>query len=258
MTSKIDKHLWVKILFGLVIGIGVGLALSPQAGAVLEPELTETLAAWIELPGLIFLGILKMVAVPLVICSIVVGIADSGALGFVKAIGSRIVIYFIITSSVAILIGMSLTYAIQPGDVISQEFVDQALANQAQEGAPVVLDDLTIPKRIANIIPTNPALAQLEKNMLQIVIISLFIGLALLTLPKASGQPVLSLCQSGQSIAMRIIEWAMIIAPYAVFGLMAKAVIDLGFDAVSSVFMYTVTVMAGLASMIVVYAMIAK
>ncbi|MGB1077319.1 MAG: dicarboxylate/amino acid:cation symporter [Bdellovibrionales bacterium] len=257
--TPFDQHLWVKILFGLVVGIGVGLALSPESGALFEQELTKTIAEWIELPGVVFLGLLKMVVVPLVICSIVVGIADSGALDFVKSIGSRIVIYFLITSSIAIFIGMSLTYAIQPGDVIPQEFIDEAIASQAERGTPKTLEGLTIPQRIANIIPTNPAKAQLEKNMLQIVIASLLVGIALLSLSnKTMGKPILSLCQSGQSVCMKIIEWAMKIAPYAVFGLMANVVIDLGFDAVTSVALYMITVLAGLLSMLGVYLILVK
>lgn len=257
-TSSFDKHLWVKILLGLILGIGFGLALSPEAGALLDKDVTSRIAEWVALPGVVFLGLLKMVVVPLVICSIIVGVADSGALGFVKTIGSRIIIYFLLTSSVAIIIGMSLTYAIQPGDVISQEFVEQAMAAQEGKDAPKTLEGLTIPQRIGNIIPTNPAKAQLEKNMLQIVIASLLVGLALLALPKATGKPVLSFCQAGQSIAMKIIEWAMVIAPYAVFGLMAKVVIELGFDAVSSVFLYMITVMGGLFMMLIMYVMLAR
>lgn len=257
-TSTFDKHLWVKILLGLILGIGFGLALSPEAGALLSGDVTSQISEWVELPGVIFLGLLKMVVVPLVICSIIVGVADSGALGFVKTIGARIIVYFILTSSVAIIIGMSLTYAIQPGDVISQEFVEQAMAAQDGRDAPKTLEGLTIPQRIGNIIPTNPAKAQLEKNMLQIVIASLLVGLALLALPKATGKPVLSFCQAGQSIAMKIIEWAMVIAPYAVFGLMAKVVIELGFDAVSSVFLYMITVMVGLFMMLIMYVMLAR
>ena len=253
-----DKHLWVKILLGLVLGIGVGLALSPEAGALLPPDLTNEVGAWIELPGVLFLGLLKMVVVPLVICSIIVGIADSGELGFVKAIGSRIILYFVLTSTVAIIIGMSLTYAIQPGAGMPTEFVDQAMAQQAEKMPSQTLEGLSIPQRIANVIPTNPAKAQLEKNMLQIVIAALLVGLALLTLPKAAAKPVLALCQSGQAVAMKIIEWAMVIAPYAVFGLMAKVVIDLGFDAVTTVALYMATVLGGLLIMFFVYLGLAK
>ncbi len=266
--SHFDKHLWVKILIGLVLGIGFGLALSPEAGNLFpltdeeilagEVSLADKIVSWVELPGIIFLGILKMVVVPLVICSIIVGIADSGKLGFIKTIGSRIIVYFVLTSSIAILIGISLTYAIQPGANMPPEFVDHSIASQTDKVPSEILKDLTIPKRIANVIPTNPAKAQLEKNMLQIVIASLFIGLALLSLPKATAKPVLAFCQSGQSIAMKIIEWAMIIAPYAVFGLMAKVVVDLGFDAITTVFLYMITVLAGLLSMLIIYVLLAK
>ncbi len=253
-----DKHLWVKILLGLVLGIGFGLALSPEAGALFSPERTRVIAEWVELPGLIFMGLLKMVVVPLVICSIITGIAESGSLGFVKVIGTRIILYFVLTSSIAILIGIGITSFINPGSGLSSGFVDHALAQQAEMSAPQTLEGLTIPKRIANVIPTNPAKAQLEKNMLQIVIVALLIGLALLSLPKATGQPILTLCQSGLSIAMKIIEWAMLLAPYAVFGLIANVVIKLGFEAVTGVALYMVTVLLGLGIMFMIYLFLAK
>lgn len=257
-TSTFPTNLWKKILFGLIMGIIFGWTLSPEGSALFNNTTTATIAEWVQLPGVIFLGLLKMVVVPLVICSIIVGIADSSAIGFVKSIGSKIILYFIITSSIAICIGMSLTSVIKPGHVISKDFVEQTLTSHRNHTPPQTLENLTIPQRIGNIIPTNPAKAQLEKNMLQIVIASLIVGLALLSLPKTTGKPILTLCQAGQAISMKIIEWAMIIAPYAVFGLMAKAVIDLGFEAITSVGLYMSTVLAGLMIMMVIYLAIVK
>ena len=114
-------------------------------------------------------------------------------------------------------------------------------------------DDLTIPQRIANIIPTNPAKAQVERDMLQIVIASILVGIALITIPAKNGKPFKDLCISGQVLTMKIISWAMAIAPYAVFGLLADATIKTGLDALYSVGIYSITVPAGLGCMLLVY-----
>lgn len=258
--SIINDNLWLKILIGLALGIGVGFWLSPLAGGGFTTEQANKYGEWIALPGVIFLGLLQMVVVPLIICSIITGIADSGSMEFVKKIGGRAILYFIATTCIAITIGMLLTNWLQPGANVDPALIESALGNAtATTSEPVqTLENLTVPQRIANMIPTNFTKAQFEKNMLQIVIGSILAGLAMLGLSKPSVAPVLNLCKAGQILTMRIIGWAMKIAPYAVFGLMAQIVIQLGFEAITSVGLYVVCVLLGLLAMGIVYLVIAS
>ncbi len=254
----LHQHLWIKILAGMVAGVLVGLALSPEGMAVWDKEHAYAAGEWLALPGTLFLGLIQMVIIPLVVCSIVLGIAESGSLDFLRRMGLRIIPYFIITTAISITIGVLLVNIIQPGAVIDQAIVHDALTSGAAIGSlpGTTFENLTIPQRIANIIPTNPARAQLERDMLQIVIASILIGITLLTIPAATGRPFKNLCVSGQVISMKIISWAMLIAPYAVFGLLSNIVIRLGFDALLSVGLYTLTVLAGLGCMMMVYLLI--
>ncbi len=257
---KFDNHLWIKILIGMAIGIGVGLTLSPHGLAIVEPEISSLLASWIKLPGIFFLGIIQMVVIPLILCSIVLGITQSGELTFLKKIGIRVVLYFVCTTIVAVTIGMTLANIINPGNFIDQELVQNFQVEQttAAEGSgQQTFDSLTIPDRISNMIPTNIAGAVVEKNLLQIVISAMVFGVALLSIPAASAKPVLNLCESGQAVSMKIVGWAMTIAPYAVFGLLCDITIKLGFGAIAGMGMYMATVIIGLICMMVAYGVIA-
>ncbi|MEM6780525.1 MAG: dicarboxylate/amino acid:cation symporter [Pseudomonadota bacterium] len=253
IQSLIAQHLWLKILIGLFLGIAVGLLLSPSGGALLPTETAYEVGGWIALPGIIFLGLIKMVIVPLVVCSIILGITTSGDLGFLKNIGFRLVGYFIATTAISISIGILLVNLIQPGQFVDTQFVDDAVGASAGIVPTQTFDELTIPQRIANMIPTNFTQASLERNMLQIVIAGILIGIVILTLPKDTTKPFHDLCVFGQVATMKIISWAMAIAPYAVFGLICEVIIRIGFDALVGVGAYFVTVILGLICMLGVY-----
>lgn len=252
-----EQKLWLKILIGMALGVFVGYLLSKDGLALIPEDQALIWAEWLGLPGLLFLGLIKMVIVPLVICSIILGIAESGDMDFLKKIGLRIIPYFILTTAVSITIGLTLVNIIQPGDFIDKTLVDGAMTSAEAAAIPTErFDDLTIPQRIANMIPTNPAKAQVERDMLQIVIASILVGIALITIPAKSAKPMKDLCISGQVLTMKIISWAMAIAPYAVFGLLADITIKTGLSALVSVGVYALTVLLGLACMLIFYLLI--
>ncbi len=256
----LSQHLWFRILIGMACGIAAGLLLSPDGMALVSKDLAFELGDWLKLPGVIFLGLIQMVIIPLLITSIILGIAESGNMEMVKRIGFRIVPYFIMTTIIAITIGMIMVNFTQPGAVIDREMLETAMASGAAAGQipSQTFSDLTIPERIANLVPTNPARAQLERDMLQVVIVAILIGIALLSISPATGKPFKDLCVAGQVLSMKVISWAMAIAPYAVFGLLCNITIRIGIDALFSVGLYMVTVLAALALMLLVYLLIVK
>lgn len=256
---KSDNNLWIKILIGMFLGIGIGLILSPHGMGAVDTGLASTLASWIKLPGTLFLGIIQMVVIPLVLCSIILGITQSGELAFLKKIGTRTILYFVCTTIIAVTIGMGLATFIKPGNYINQELIQNFNIEQAStaENSPQkIFKNLTIPDRISNVIPTNMAGAVVEKNLLQIVIGAMLFGIALLSIPAATAKPILRLCEAGQAVSMKVVEWTMVIAPYAVFGLLCDVTIKLGIGALASMGMYMATVIIGLLSMICIYGII--
>lgn len=260
INFMMDQKLWLKILVGMALGVGVGLFLSPSGLSALPQDTAFALGEWLALPGVLFLGLIQMVIIPLVVCSIILGINESGSMDFLKQAGARIVPYFLVTTAISITIGVTLVQIIKPGLVIDQSLVEAAVASGATAGGmpAQTFSDLTIPQRITNMIPTNLAKAQLDKNMLQIVVASIIVGIALIAIPKPSGKAFRDLCMSGQILSMKVISWAMVIAPYAVFGLLSNITIRIGFDAILGVGLYALTVLAGLILMMAVYLLIVK
>ena len=243
----------------MILGVAFGYIISPNGFALIHEDIALGIAPWIALPGVIFISLLKMVVVPLVLCSIILGIATAGSLEYLKKMGLRLLPYFIMTTMIAITIGMSMAHFVQPGKFIAPEVIERTIGNGAPSttaAPPQTLEGLTIPDRIANLIPTNPAKAQVNKDMLQIVVLAIFIGICVLIIPNKTTKTFEELCVFGQSACMTIIGWAMAMAPIAVFGLLCDITIKIGFDIIGSVAAYFFTVLASLALMGVVYMLI--
>ncbi len=256
IRALIAQHLWLKILIGMGLGIALGLTLSPAGLALVPESLAQDIGSWVALPGRIFLGLIQMVIVPLIICSIILGITTSGSLEFLKTMGLRIVPYFVFTTALSISIGLIVVNVIKPGSFIDAGFVETAMSSGQGHVPAKTFEDLTIPERIANLIPTNFTQASLDRDMLKIVIGSIILGIVMLSLKQAITKPFNDLCVFGQIATMRIISWAMVIAPYAVFGLICEIVIKIGFDALAGVGMYFISVLAGLLLMLCAYLLI--
>ena len=104
MKMKIvEKPLWLRIIIGLVLGIAAGVVLSPGVGLISTEEM-QTLAPWVAMPGNLFLALVKMIMMPLVLSSIVLGISSSGDKSFLGRAASRVVPYFVMTTVVAVTI----------------------------------------------------------------------------------------------------------------------------------------------------------
>ena len=192
-TPQTDKNLWLKILFGMVMGIAIGLLLAPSGGGIISESQALITGEWIALPGIIFLGLLKMVVIPLVICSIIIGVTDSGSMDFLKSMGAKLIPYFVITSFIAIAIGVAIVQIINPSQYINSSFVNDII--NTTDAPYAIFDQLTIPQRIENLLPTNFTEASLEKNMLQIVIFSFFVGIIMLNLPAKTTKTFADLCE---------------------------------------------------------------
>lgn len=258
IAALIAQHLWAKILLGMVLGVATGLALSPSGLALMDPAQARILAGWIALPGFVFLELLVMVIIPLVICSIVLGILTSGSPDLLKKMGIRLVPYFIVTTACAVSIGLMLTSFVQPGLAVDDSTMDMAQKLAATQANITTFENLTIPQRILNLIPSNITEAFLKRDMLPIVIGAIIVGIAAMSLTPEVRKPFVDLCQFGQVITMRIISWAMIIAPYAVFGLLTDAMIRMGFGALTALAWYMGCVLGGLLLMLCLYLLAVK
>ena len=259
----IKTRLWLQILIGMIAGIALGMLISARGMALVDRHVAELIAGWLALPGYIFLALIQMIMVALIFSSIVLGVASCGTGEQLRRLGIRIIPYFLCTTTVAVMLGIVLAELVKPGAYISQLMVDNASLDslsQAENAKEFVTQSdasaarhLNFPKTLANLIPSNPLRAALDGSMLQIVVFSIFFGIALLMIQSARANPLLDIAMSLQEVAMKIVSWAMLIAPLAVFGLLTEITTKMGFDAILGMGGYVATVIAGLLCLLLFY-----
>jgi Na+/H+-dicarboxylate symporter len=262
LQSLVRGRLWLKILIGMMLGIVTGLVLGPSAGFV-DREISYIIGEWLALPGYIFLALLQMIVIPLVFASIIRGIAAGEDMEQLRQVGMKTVGYFLATTAFAIIVGLGLALLISPGSYISSEMVQQTLGTGATPvqnsnvSAPVNAFDLAeVPGMVTTILPTNPLGALAAGQMLQVVIFSIIIGVALVSMAPVQSKPLLELLGSLQEVSMTVVRWSMLLAPLAVFGLISKFTINLGIDALLGMLVYVGTVLLGLLVLLLTYMVI--
>lgn len=254
LQELISGRLWLKIIIGMILGIITGIILGPSTG-IISREISFVIGEWLALPGYVFLALLQMIVIPLVFASIIRGIAAGEDIEQLKKIGLRTVAYFLVTTAIAIIIGLTLALTINPGAYISSELVQGTIGTtetSPREGleTPGISE---LPEMVATIIPTNPLGSLATGQMLQVVIFSIIIGVALVSMQPPQAKPLLELLGSLQEVCMTVVRWSMLLAPLAVFGLISKFTINLGLDALLGMLVYVGTVLLGLLVMLLVY-----
>ncbi|MGV7225348.1 MAG: dicarboxylate/amino acid:cation symporter [Nitrosopumilus sp.] len=255
----IFKNLWLQVVISLIIGLGVGMILGDDVGIGLDDETLDSLSSYLKIPANIFLSIILMIIVPLIFTSIVVAITNLGGQDKLKTLGLGIGIYFVITTTIAILVAVSLASIIAPGSILDLTAL-QETHDLSEDDLKVTdgfaLDD--IPNVISNIIPKNPISSYLEGQMFSILIMALIVGLSMTVLPKESVKPLLDLLESIQKVTLHILLISMKIVPFAVFGLIVGMVAKVGIETMGGLGVYMGTVILGLGVMLLVYVLILK
>lgn len=259
IEALIRTRLWAKVLLGMLLGFMTGLIFGPELN-IISRQAAETLGNWLVLPGNIFITLIQMIVVPLILASVVRGIAASGSVQQLKTLGLRLAMYFLFTTTIAVIIGISIASIVKPGNFVDiqsfaggsgEQQVAQEVTEEVGEVAAPTLSQL--PNAFISLLPDNPFGAAVELNMLQIVIFSIIFGLALISIPTKQSKPLLDLLGSLQSVVMRIIRWVMYLAPFAVFGFIAQITLQTGLETMYGIGMYILTVLAGLGLLIIVY-----
>jgi Na+/H+-dicarboxylate symporter len=248
LSRLIHGRLWLKVLIAMFSGIITGILLGPSVGLV-SSKLSIAIGNWLALPGQLFLTLIQMIVIPLVFASVIRGLASTNDVNLLKTLGIRAVLFFVVSTALAIIIGFFVAGVIQPGKYIESDVMLSAKAsvpanNAGHELAIPSVSEL--PSTLLTLLPNNPLSSMVEGQMLQIVLFAVIIGLALVMMPKQQAQPLLDLMASLQEVSMTVVRWAMRLAPYAVFGLMAQLTTKIGFHALVGMGIYVVTVLSGL------------
>ena len=232
--------------------------LSPSAFSLVPKEIAFGIAPWVALAGNIFLALIKMVIIPLVMSSIILGITSAEDTSTLKSLGLKIAPYFVFTTIVAVTIGIIISYTIAPGNYVSPDIVSQMATSITVVKEIPSLNIISIPDMLVNFIPVNTTQAQLDGDILAFVVLAIFVGVALLNMKEEDSKPMKDLAKSFQAFSLTVVDWAMKLAPFAVFGLLCSITIKIGFDAISSMSMsmYVFTVISGLLLLLCFYLVI--
>ena len=274
MTKKQKKKklaLHWKILLGMAAGVIFSLVLlSTSWGASLTThkvggeDIEISRAAlfvkhWIKPFGNMFINALKLIAVPLILASLIKGVSDLKDISKLSKMGLRTISTYVVTTLLAVTIGLLVVNSIDPGKSITEETRDDLVqsysgdadskikdAEKQKESGPLqALEDL-IPSNIFNAASNNG-------NMLQVIIFAIFFGIGLILIPEEKSKPVKAFFDGFNEVILKLIDLIMLAAPVGVFALLAGLVVESpSKDLFAALLWYSVSVVIGLFIMIVV------
>ncbi len=247
-----------KIMIGMVLGVIFGV-IATIAG------LQEFTYNWIKPFGTIFIKMLKLIAIPLILASLIKGISDLKDISKFKDIGLRTIVTYILTTVIAISIGLILVNILQPGNGISEETISKLTETYAQDSsvqgkiAEAAKQGQSRPLQFfEDMVPDN-AFAALSNNklMLQVIFFAIFLGISMLLIGEKNAAPLKNVFDSLNDVVLKMVDLIMLTAPFAVFSLLANVVVSSGDpDLLLALLKYAGVVVVGLLLMISFYCII--
>ena len=218
---KMQLH-W-QIIIGLLLGLVFGI-ISTFAGW------GQFTTDWIAPFGTIFIRLLKFIAVPLVLTSLITGVASLSDLKKLSRIGGKTISIYVVTTVIAVTIGLVTVNLLQPGNKVPYEMQEKLqktyetdasyrtdTAQEVKERGPLQL--------FVDMVPSNFfEAASNNRNMLQVVFISMLIGIGLVQIPKKRSKPVLDIFEGLNDVIIKLVDIIMLIAPLGVFSLIAQTI----------------------------------
>ena len=249
VSSGKGMKLHNKILLGLVAGAVAG-GLSNWLLGTTDPRV-EWVNAYIAVPvGQVFLRMLFMVVMPLVFASISLGVASLGDLRKVGRVGGKAIGYFLVTTALAATLGLIVVNASRPWERVTPETRTEMMARFASDASSRVEAAETTarfgPETFINIVPRNPVDAAARTDMLGIIFFGIVFGAALTLIAPAKARPMIEWLEALNEVIVRIIHFAMLLAPFGVAGLIFTVASRFGFDLLIAVAAFVVTVLVAL------------
>ena len=255
--KKLSLH-W-KIIIGMFLGVAVGLIFSSINGGNI------IITNWVKPFGTIFINSLKLIAIPLILASLIKGISDLKDISKLSSMGGLTITTYLTTTVIAVSIGLLVVNGFKPGNTISDETrteLVEAYSNDADQKREIAQEKKESGplQPLVDLVPSNFfGAASDNKNMLQVIFFSILFGIAMILIPETKSKPVKSFFDSLNDVILKIIDLIMLCAPYGVFALLASLIVEApNIDLLKSLLLYSVTLLAGLFIVIIVYLMIVK
>ena len=229
---------WLKKLHNqIILGLVLGLLFGVLSAAMGWGQFTRH---WIGPFGTIFLRSLFLIAVPLVLASIITGVASLSDTKKLSRIGGKTIAIYIGTTVMALIIGLILVNLLRPGDGVPEDVEQQLqseyseMAEERAESATEAMEDRGPLQAVVDMVPDNIfGSASSNRNMLQVVFVAILFGVALLMLPENKSRPLLSVFESLNDMVIKIVELIMKTAPVGVFALLADTINQVSQDDLS-------------------------
>ena len=229
---KLELH-W-KIIIGLLLGLLYGIFAASQG-------LTSFTSEWISPFGKIFLNLLKLIAVPLVLSSLITGVASLSDTKKLSRIGSKTITIYVVTTAIAVTIGLISVNILQPGNTVPedmktklQETYKSAASGRMEAAAEV--KDRSVLQPLVDMVPSNVfSSASNNRNMLQVVFVAIIVGIALIQIPKNKGRPVLDFFEGINELVIKLVDNIMLIAPIGVFALISDTITSVAGDNLNNI-----------------------
>ncbi len=243
-----------KIIIGMILGMIAGwIAIQFSGGK-------ELIVNWVKPFGTIFIKALKLIAVPLILASLIKGITDLKDISKLSLMGGRTITTYIITTFIAVILGLGLVNILQPGSGITEETREQLkadykgaaqgkidMASSQQEAGPL--------QALIDLVPDNIFGAASDNgNMLQVIFFAIFFAIGLILIDEEKSRPVKEFFDSLNEIILKMIDLLMLYSPIGVFGLLAALVAEApNKDIFIALLKYSFTLLLGLVILIVVF-----
>ena len=240
-------------MIGMIAGLLVGYVMKTMGAS---PAVVD----WIKPFGTVFINLLKMIAVPLIIVSLITGLADLKDLTKLSRLGGRTVALYLFTTVFAVSLGLVLANLVKPGSFINESSRESLLKSFAGDAAQKIELAESAKNRgplqpLVDIVPENFFHALTDNgSMLQVILFAILIGIALIMIDQKTALPVIDFFKGLNQVILKMIDMIMLFAPYGVFALMAALMAEIpDFSTLSALLIYAATVLIGLVFMLVVF-----
>ena len=255
--KKLALH-W-QILVGMILGIGFGVLMTQMDWG------KEFVGDWVKPLGTIFVNLLKLIAVPLILASLIKGISDLKDIAKFRNMGLRTIVIYIATTIIAITVGLGLVNLFEPGEGISKETIEKLSATY--EGNSNIAGKLATAAKtkdsgplqaLVDMVPSNAVEAMSNNSlMLQVIFFAIFLGVSMLLIGEKKAEPLKIFFDSLNDTVLKMVDLIMLISPFAVFALLANVVVSADDpEVLLALLYYALTVVVGLVIMIVIYCLI--
>jgi len=230
--KKLALH-W-QIIIGLTLGLVYGIIAASNGWGSFTSD-------WIAPFGTVFISLLKLIAVPLVLASLITGVASLSDLKKLSRIGGKTIAIYVGTTAVAVTIGLVSVNVLQPGDKVPDQMKEKLQQSYEKDATSRAGNAQKVKGRgplqpIVDMVPSNFfSSASSNRNMLQVVFVAIFVGIGLIQIPKDKGKPVLDFFEGLNDVVIKLVDFIMLMAPIGVFALIAQTINKIAGDDLSQI-----------------------